>query len=206
MGRMMAVWKPIPGETPIDDISGLKIKGISTRRELNVFEAENIRKAVIKYLARKPTRRSARFDFVWSLKLHREMFGTVWRWAGQTRKSETSIGVPWGQVDAMLYALLGDLDFWASSKSVALSEQAMLLHHRAVQIHPFENGNGRWARMLANIWLKLNGHPITEWPESHVGNSSPIRNEYLDAIRQADNGKYGPLRRLHERFTPQPPL
>ncbi len=102
----MAVWNPIPGETPIDDVSGLKIKGITTRRELNAFEAENIQRAVLKYLSRKPMRRSARFDFVWSLKLHREMFGNVWRWAGQTRKSDTSIGVPWGQVDAMLYSLL----------------------------------------------------------------------------------------------------
>jgi hypothetical protein len=28
----MALWTPIPGETPIDDISGLKIKGIRAQR------------------------------------------------------------------------------------------------------------------------------------------------------------------------------
>ena len=44
---------------------------------------------------------------------------------------------------------------------IDLSEQAVLLHHRAVQIHPFENGNGRWSRLLANIWLKKHAHPIT---------------------------------------------
>ena len=30
------------GETPLDDISGLKIKGIATRVELDELEADNI--------------------------------------------------------------------------------------------------------------------------------------------------------------------
>lgn len=54
---------------------------------------------------------------------------------------------------------------------------------RGVAIHPFLNGNGRWARMLANIWLKRNGHPITEWPEATISFKSVIRDEYLAAIR-----------------------
>jgi fido (protein-threonine AMPylation protein) len=66
-----------PGQTPLDDISGLRIKGIRTQAELNAAEAENIRKAATKYLARRPTQRSARFDVPWSLRLHREMFGDV---------------------------------------------------------------------------------------------------------------------------------
>ena len=39
----MAGWKTLPGETPIDDISGLKIKGIVTPAQLNDFEGANIR-------------------------------------------------------------------------------------------------------------------------------------------------------------------
>lgn len=63
----MPLFTPIPGETPIDDISGFKIKGISTRKELIPLEAENIRKAIVKCLAKKRSRRSARFDYSWSL-------------------------------------------------------------------------------------------------------------------------------------------
>ena len=37
------------GETPLDDISGLKIEGITTRSELDVVEAENILDAFLKY-------------------------------------------------------------------------------------------------------------------------------------------------------------
>ena len=49
----MSHWGFLPGETPID-VSGLKRKGINTRAELNRAEAENIRKAVVKYLAANP--------------------------------------------------------------------------------------------------------------------------------------------------------
>lgn len=197
----MAIWVPIPGETPIDDLSGLKIKGITTRSELNYFEAQNVSRAVLKYLSRKPSHRLAPFDLSWSLKLHREMFGDVWDWAGETRKSDKNFGVHWEQTASMLLSLLDDLASW-SGFQMELAEQAVLLHHRAVQIHPFENGNGRWSRLLSNIWLKRNGHPLVEWPEAHVGTESPIRAEYLDAIREADAGKYCPLRELHRRLTP----
>ena len=37
------------GETPIDDSSGLLVRGIQLRNELNAFEARNIPKALVKY-------------------------------------------------------------------------------------------------------------------------------------------------------------
>lgn len=43
-------WPLIPGESPIDDISGLLVKDIGTRRQLNQVEAENITLAAVKYL------------------------------------------------------------------------------------------------------------------------------------------------------------
>ena len=81
-------------------------------------------------------------------------------------------------------------------------EQAAYLHHEAVQIHPFENGNGRWSRILANIWLKQHDHPITLWP-SDADVDSPIRKEYHKALQAADEGDKEPLVQLHRRFTDQ---
>jgi len=78
---------------------------------------------------------------------------------------------------------------------------AAMLHHRAVHIHPFPNGNGRWSRMRANIWLKRNRRPITEWPEQVIGRESPVRGEYFQGIRAADGGDYEALLELHPRFT-----
>jgi hypothetical protein len=60
----MAGWDPIPGETPID-ISHLRVKGVRDRAQLNALEAENIRKVVVKYLGKRPNRRSAPFSLSW---------------------------------------------------------------------------------------------------------------------------------------------
>jgi Fic-DOC domain mobile mystery protein B len=190
---------PIPGQTPLDDISGLKVKGIRTPAELNAAEAENIRKATVKYLGGKPTRRSARFDVAWMLKLHAEMFGQVWTWAGKLRKRETNIGSPPHQIETDLHNLAADLTVWEQS-GMSLLEQAVRLHHAAVRIHPFPNGNGRWSRMLANIWLKFHDANPIEWPETTIGNASTIRTDYLAAVRAADHGDFTQLLALHERF------
>jgi Fic-DOC domain mobile mystery protein B len=199
----MPLWHHVPGETPIDDLSGLKVKGIALRKELNEYEAENIRKAVVKYFAAPPTAKMAPFDLSWALRLHREMFGDVWKWAGVPRTTDLNIGVAWYHVETRLHQLLENLKYWTD---LSLLEQAAMLHHKAVEIHPFLNGNGRWARMLASIWLTLNGSPPTRWPESTVGEESPIRSEYLAAIRAADAGEYGPLVELHRRYTPSLPV
>lgn len=196
----MAFGPTIPGETPIDDVSELKVKGIALRRELNEYEAKNILKAVIKYLSRKPSRRLAPFDFKWARRLHSEMLGDVWGWAGRLRMTELTIGIQPAQVEPALYQMVENLRAQQLSDSYTLIDQATWLHHRAVQIHPFQNGNGRWARLLSNIWLKQRGSPIVVWPEETVGAVSPIREEYLDAIRRADQFDLGPLTELHRRF------
>ncbi len=195
---MTVVWQAIPGETPID-ISGLKVSGVTNRQELSVVEAENVRKAIVKYLGGSPTRRTAKFDLPWMLKLHREMLGDVWKWAGQLRTIDLNVGSKWYQVSAQLHDLCGDLAYWETHWPDVV-ERAVHLHHRAVQIHPFQNGNGRWSRLLANIWLKLHKLPMTEWPEAAIGTTSLIRDDYLAAIRAADEGNFAPLIELHRRF------
>lgn len=190
---------PIRGQTPLDDVSGLRIKSIRTTGQLNAAEAENIRKATIKYLASRPTLRSARFDVAWLMKLHTQMFGDVWNWAGTLRTGQTNIGSPPHAIETDLHNLIADLQEWKRS-AMPLAEQAARLHHAAVRIHPFPNGNGRWSRMVANIWLKLNGAEPTEWPETTIGTASTIRDEYLEAVRAADRGDMSRLLALHEKF------
>jgi len=196
----MPGWTPIPGETPIDDLSFLKVEGITTRNELSVHEAENIRKATVYFLAEKPNRKSASFSYDWMLNVHERMFCDVWEWAGQVRQQNLSIGMEPHLIGQALGGLVLDIEAWEIRPEL-LIEQSARIHHRAVQIHPFENGNGRWSRMLANIWLRLHGSPIIAWPESDVGSSeSPIRQEYLKAIKQADQGNRSELEALHERY------
>lgn len=195
----MSEWEPVEGETPIDP-SGLKKPGsIKNRRQLAAAEAHNINKAFLKYLASKPSRRSARFDYSWFLRLHGEMFGDVWDWAGCLRTHDVNIGAQHFQITEQLSALVADLDSWTGFGH-SIADQACWLHHKAVQIHPFQDGNGRWARLLSNIWLKLRDEPVVAWPGQLLGDSSAVRSGYLVAIKQADTGDYSALLELHKRF------
>jgi Fic-DOC domain mobile mystery protein B len=192
-------WDQIEGETPIDP-SGLIDPSIGTRGQLNIAEGKAIAEVVYRYLLGTPSAEDAPFDYAWSLSLHREMFGGVWRWAGKPRRHNLNLGVAWEQVEQQLYDLFLRLPYW---RSMPLLEQAARLHHAAVAIHPFENGNGRWSRMLANIWMKQHGSIPTVWPEATVGAVSVVRDEYLSALRAADRMEFGPLIALHVRFTPE---
>ena len=58
---------------------------------------------------------------------------------------------------------------------------AAWLHHRFVQIHPFQDGNGRVARALASlVFLQNNIFPLV------IRNLE--RNQYIDALEKADSG------------------
>ncbi|MDZ4783764.1 MAG: mobile mystery protein B [Planctomycetia bacterium] len=198
----MSFGTPIEGETLID-ISGLRIAGVTNRRELSAVEAGNIRKAIVKYLAGRVSKRSAPFEFDWILRLHQQMFGDVWDWAGKIRSRDLNLGASHFLVRGELQGLLEDLHAWPGL-GITFVEQSARLHHRAVKIHPFENGNGRWARLLANIWLRRNRQPLIEWPEQTVGATSVVREEYLLALKAADHGDLAHFIELHQRFCAKP--
>ncbi|NNJ11164.1 Fic family protein [Chloroflexales bacterium ZM16-3] len=68
-------------------------------------------------------------------------------------------------------------------------ERAAIAHHGFVAVHPFRDGNGRTGRLLLNLLLLRTGFPpallLQEW-----------RLGYLEALSQADRGRYGPLLNL----------
>jgi hypothetical protein len=57
--------------------------------------------------------------------------------------------------------------------------------------------------ILANIWLRRHESPLILWPEEGIGQESPIRNDYLKALKTADDGDFGPLLALHSQHIAQ---
>ncbi len=49
--------------------------------------------------------------------------------------------------------VISDVRYWISEETFSADEVAARFHHRLVWIHPFPNGNGRWARTMADILL-----------------------------------------------------
>jgi len=63
---------------------------------------------------------------------------------------------------------------------------ASLFHHKFVEIHPFDDGNGRMTRILTNFILIKYGYPISVIKQED-------RNEYYAALARADNGEVIPI-------------
>ncbi len=192
----------IKGATYNDDISGLKLDTSKTYtlEDIYFYEAKNITKATLKYFSTSPSKKIAPFTYQWFLQLHYEMFGDVWKWAGKIRQVELSIGVKAYLINIELKKLIDDLEFWEQNKSFDLIEIASRLHHRAVQIHPFLNGNGRYSRMLANIYLKQNALEPTKWNENLLAKENPHRNDYIQALKKADDGDYTDLIKMQSNI------
>jgi Fic-DOC domain mobile mystery protein B len=192
----------IADATYVDDISGLKLDTSKqyTMDEIFLYEAKNITKATLKYLSLVPDKKLAPFSFEWFLLLHQEMFGEVWEWAGKFRQVELSIGIKAYLVSTEIKKLVDDLAFWEQNKSFDVIETASRIHYRAVQIHPFLNANGRWSRMLANIYLKQNGLQPTKWNENLLSKENLHRDDYIKALKKADNGDYRDLIKMQSNI------
>ena len=84
---------------------------------------------------------------------------------------------------------MGDLVDWynAAEQEGKLSpiELAALFHYRYIRIHPFEDSNGRIARLMVNYILTRHNYPM-------IVIRSRKKSEYLDALHQTDI-EVGPL-------------
>lgn len=187
------------GATPLEDSEGLKLKGITTMAELNAAEAENIYKAIIKHLHRKRNLKASWFSESFLRKVHKDMLGDVWTWAGQYRKTDTNIGVRAYQIREEMLKLCHDVSYWEKHpKSMSILERAVHIHHRLAWIHPFPNGNGRHARLVSDIYLKAHHHPQPIWPSTIKADEA--RSQYILALKKADQGNWEPLIALTNQF------
>ena len=187
-------------ELDADQRNGLKLSWVTTRSDLNQAEAENILKGSLRWRRRaRPTARGrltppVLLDPLVARRLHRDMFGEVWVWAGTYRQRATNIGVAPASIQVDVVNLLADTTLWVGGTApMAPDEAACMLHHRLVAIHPFPNGNGRHAREMADLLLICLGHQPFTWGQRDLGEPNETRAAYIRALRAADAGDYGPL-------------
>lgn len=181
------------GATPIEDISGLIPGWVRTQEDLNLVEAENISQAMLKYLSGAISFPPKWFTVSFLQKIHREMLGDVWDWAGKFRTTGTMPGVDPYRIRNDLEALCSEVAFWfTGAVDLTLLEQAAKLHHQLVYIHPFPNGNGRFSRLISDRFLKFWKLSSPKWPID-IGNDGEHRKRYIDALRSADKGDLEPL-------------
>jgi Fic-DOC domain mobile mystery protein B len=180
------------GSTPLnpEEAEALIPTHISNQSDLNEWEQANILKGREWAFRRK--RRNLLTD-VFVKTLHRRMFDETWRWAGTYRTSDKTIGLPWYDVPVNVRNLCADAAYWIEGSVFPLDELAVRVHHRLVQVHPFPNGNGRHARLLADCLLYYLGGDALTWGSRDLQIVSETRDAYIRALKKADAGDFAPL-------------
>lgn len=182
-----------PGDaTPLDseEREGLLQSWITFRSELNEAEQANIT-AGAAWAQRQ--RRQEILTETFIKQLHVRMFGEVWAWAGRFRLTERNIGIDPARIAVELRKLLDDARYWIANETFPPDEIAVRLHHRLVAVHPFPNGNGRTARLLADLLaVRLGREPFT-WGRASLTDIGEARRAYIKALRAADDHDIRPL-------------
>ncbi len=168
-----------------DEIEGVRHKHITTRGELDELEQANIVEGM-QWLKKQKNPHVLTETFV--CELHKRLFGKVWKWAGNFRRTEKNIGIVPSQLAVQLRQLLDDTNYWIEHGTWSSKELAARFHHRLVYIHLFPNGNGRHARIMADaILTKLLNEPPIDWAGGfRLEQMNQRRDQYIAALRAAD--------------------
>ena len=190
---MVMQFEYAPGATPIDpdEALGLIPIHIRTQAELNAWEELNIVEGA-DWISRQKVIQGLNEGLV--RELHSRMFNQTWQWAGTFRKSAKSIGIDWTQIAVALKNLLDNTTYQIENKVIPIDEIVVHFHHQLVLIHAFPNGNGRHARLIADaLIVSLGGKRFSWGGNTSIATPGTTRQNYLSALRAADNGDIAPL-------------
>jgi Fic-DOC domain mobile mystery protein B len=182
------------GNTPLSpEEQADLIPDLTNKEELNEWERQNILEAYSWALDPGRLHRLDPLTEPYVRELHLRMFDQTWKWAGIYRTTEKNIGIRHHQVRDSLAVLLGDTNYWTAKKTFEPDEIAIRFHHRLVSIHPFANGNGRHARLMADVIVQRQGQPVFTWGGKDIVQAGDFRRSYIDALRAADQNDIQPL-------------
>ena len=189
-------FKLIKGQTPLDEEEkeGLLISTITSREELDEHEQLNIQEAIKWMLGRNFKRKEILTeDFI--KQVHKKMYGDVWGWAGEFRRTNKNIGVDRFQIPTQLRTLLDDCNFWIDQNTYPPDEIAIRFKHRIVQIHCFPNGNGRHSRMMGDLIVEhIFNRDVFSWgSRGNLIQEGTARERYIAAVKAANENNITPL-------------
>ena len=172
--------------------------GIKSKREMDRIEAREQIRALeelsgIYY-------REHRFTAADICRIHKIWLGPVYEWAGQYRQVNITKGNFTFAAARQIPRLMAELEkghlkkytpcFFQSEADIA--KAIAVVHTELVLIHPFREGNGRTARMLATLMALQAGLPSLDFN----GIRGRKRQEYVAAIHAGLNNQFEPMEEI----------
>jgi Fic-DOC domain mobile mystery protein B len=185
---------PVDAGAITDEEQSRLLPSLSTRSQLDEIESLAINSARVWAMRAAVLQRADLLTESFASELHRRMFGVVWRGAGHYRTAPRIPGWEPGHISEGVRLFLDDAEGWLRYSTYPVDETAVRLHHRLLSVRPWANGNGRHARLVADIVVASRGERPLAWglrPAPVEQRSA--RSRYLDAIKAADAGEMEPL-------------
>ena len=177
------------------------LTGVCSVREMARLESERLLAATERLIDE--TEVNQRFRAVDVRRMHQLWLGDVYAWAGEYR--QVNIGK-----DGFMFAAVnlipglmmelerGPLRQFTPCRFASVEEQAQALavvHAELILIHPFREGNGRSARLLATLMGLQAGRPALNFG----GIRGEEKKRYIGAVHAAVGRDYAPMTAIFRR-------
>jgi Fic family protein len=190
--ELLLLFGRVVGEAKMKDLEEMKAHNVCLK--MTIEEAKEKDKPLTEYFIRTLHQTMLREDYT----VYRQLPGgettSYVVHAGCYKTRPNSVITPTGErfeyaSPEETPALMADLVSWYNSAEaegeLSPIELAALFHYRYIRIHPFEDGNGRVARLLMNYILLRHGYP-------QIVIRSKNKKTYLEALGRADKN-VGPV-------------
>ncbi len=172
--------------------------GIKSKRQIDRLEAKEQLRALDELI--RIFGRDHRFTSADICRIHKIWLERIYAWAGEYRQVNVAKGdfmfAAARQVPRLMEEFeRGPLRQFTPCRFTsveAVTEAISVVHTELVLIHPFREGNGRVARLLATLMALQAGLP----PLDFSGLKGKVRKEYFDAIRKGLDRNYEPMERI----------
>jgi cell filamentation protein len=172
--------------------------GIKSKREMDQVEAEEQLRALEELITLYD--QNHRFTSADVRRIHKIWLGPIYAWAGQYRRVNLSKGdfpfAPANQIPRLMVELdKGPLRQYTPCRFTVMDEivkAIAIVHTELLLIHPFREGNGRAARLLAILMALQAGLP----PLDFGGIKGRKRQEYFAAVQAGLDRNYTPMEKV----------
>jgi len=172
--------------------------GIKSKREMDAAEAKALKRAVDELV--RTYDRDNRFTAADICNIHRTWLGGIYAWAGRYRQVNISKSDIYFAAGDQIPSLMATFEQGPLRRHTPcnfpqrerLIQGVAEVHVELVLIHPFRDGNGRLARLLATLMAAQADLPLLNF-EMIQGKK---KLDYFKAVREGFNRNYRPMEEI----------